>query len=101
MLTINQIKETVTDYFKDKPVKQVFLFGSYARGEATEDSDVDLLLELDYEKKIGLEFIRWQLNLQNVFHKKVDLVPFSTIFETVKSNADKDKILMTNNLQYE
>jgi predicted nucleotidyltransferase len=32
MLTVQQIKDTVTDYFKDKPVKSVYLFGSYARG---------------------------------------------------------------------
>ncbi len=33
MLTTDRIKQTVTDYFKDKPVKKVYLFGSYVRGE--------------------------------------------------------------------
>ncbi len=46
MLTIQQIKDTVTDYFKDKPVEKVYLFGSYASGEAKEESDVDLLFTL-------------------------------------------------------
>lgn len=46
MLTTEQIQKTVTDYFKDKPVKKVYLFGSYARGEADEESDVDLTFEL-------------------------------------------------------
>jgi predicted nucleotidyltransferase len=44
MLTTVQIQKVVADYFKDKPVKKVYLFGSYARGEANENSDVDLLL---------------------------------------------------------
>lgn len=55
MLTIGQIKRTVTDYFKDKPVKRVYLFGSYARGDADENSDVDLLVEYnDKEKTVSL-----------------------------------------------
>jgi hypothetical protein len=33
MLTIEQIKATVADYFKDKPVKQVYLFGSFPKVE--------------------------------------------------------------------
>ncbi|OJW79072.1 MAG: hypothetical protein BGO69_00265 [Bacteroidetes bacterium 46-16] len=94
MLTVQQIKNTITDYFKDKPVKKVYLFGSYARGEAKEDSDVDLLVELDYEKRIGLEFVRWVLFLQDKFARKVDLVPDQTLYPAVRKGADDDKILM-------
>lgn len=43
-LPIYQI-QILQGYFKDKPVLKVYLFGSYARGEADEDSDVDLLKE--------------------------------------------------------
>ena len=94
MLTVQQIQKTVSAYFKDKPVKKVYLFGSYARGEAKEDSDVDLLVELDYEKKIGLEFVRWILFLQDKFARKVDLVPDTIVYPGIKKNADSDKILM-------
>jgi predicted nucleotidyltransferase len=94
MLTVEQIKDTVQDYFKDKPVKSVYLFGSYARGEAKEESDVDLLLDLDYEQRIGLEFVRWGIVLKKKFKRKVDLVPASVIYPFVMKNAEKDKILM-------
>ena len=97
MLTIQQIKDTVTDYFKDKPVKSVYLFGSYARGDAKEGSDVDLLLDLDYEKRIGLEFVRWGIVLKKKFKTKVDLVPVSTVYPFVMEQAEKDKILMLQN----
>lgn len=97
MLTVQQIQQTVSAYFKDKPVKKVYLFGSYARGEAKEDSDVDLLVELDYEQKIGLEFVRWGMILQDKFNRKVDLVPASVIYPLIRDNADKDKILMLQN----
>ena len=94
VLTVQQIKDTVADYFKDKPVKSVYLFGSYARGEAKEGSDVDLLLDLDYEKRIGLEFVRWLQVLEKKFKKKVDLVPYDSAYPKVLKNAETDKILM-------
>ena len=45
MLTINEIKETITRLVKDYPISRVILFGSYARGDATERSDVDLIID--------------------------------------------------------
>lgn len=75
MLTIEQIRQTVTDYFKDKPVKRVYLFGSYARGEADENSDVDLLVEWDESKRVGLKFYGWCEELKYKFSQKIDLIP--------------------------
>lgn len=78
MLTTEQIKQTVTDYFRDKPVKKVYLFGSYARGEATEKSDVDLLVDLDYTldggKNSGWDWFHWPDELTERFKRKVDVV---------------------------
>lgn len=75
MLSIEQIKQVVADYFRDKPVKQVWLFGSYARGEADEQSDVDLLVEVDYAKRVGWEFYSWKDGLKDALgNRKVDVV---------------------------
>jgi len=58
MLTINEIKETVIPLVENHPVRRVILFGSYARGDATENSDVDLIIdstdELSYWDFLGL-----------------------------------------------
>ncbi len=50
---INIIKE----YFRTQPVLRAYLFGSYVRGQADVNSDIDILVELDYNQKIGLGFI--------------------------------------------
>ena len=42
--------QTIRDYFVDKPVLKAYLFGSYSRNEADEDSDVDILVDLDYSR---------------------------------------------------
>lgn len=75
MLSIQQIRKVVTDYFKDKPVKTVYLFGSYARGEATENSDVDLLVDIERGKGVGLSSLVWYLDLQNELNVSVDIIP--------------------------
>lgn len=70
-------KQNITllqDYFKDKPVLRAYLFGSFARGDADSKSDYDILIELDYSQKIGLEYIQMQLDLASMLNKNVDLV---------------------------
>ncbi|NCS32102.1 hypothetical protein GW793_01280 [bacterium] len=54
----------------------VGLFGSYARGEETDDSDIDLFVKFDFSKKsVGLfELYRIQKQLEQLLGKKVDLV---------------------------
>ncbi|MBK8426973.1 MAG: nucleotidyltransferase domain-containing protein [Lewinellaceae bacterium] len=73
-LTKEQI-DLIGRYFSGQPVIRAFLFGSYVRGEADEESDVDLLVELDYDQMTGgLQFISMQLKLQQLLNRKVDLV---------------------------
>lgn len=74
MLTVEQIQAVVADYFRDKPVKKVWLFGSYARGEADDKSDVDLLVEIDYEQPTGWGHYYWSDELDSLFKNKVDVV---------------------------
>ena len=45
MLTIDEIRTAVTKVGKKYGIKSAYLFGSYARGEATEDSDVDIIID--------------------------------------------------------
>lgn len=53
----NEKIETNNDYFRTRPVLKAYLFGSYVRGEADNKSDIDILVDLDYSQKIGLQFI--------------------------------------------
>ena len=69
-----EISNTILNYFQNQPVLKAWLFGSWSRGQATESSDIDLLVELDYTRPVGLEFIQMQIDLQLILGRKVDLV---------------------------
>lgn len=82
-------------YFADKPVKRVYLFGSYARNTAVKGaSDIDILLELDYSKPIGMKFFSFQRELEDLLHNKVDVVTSDGISKYVLPYIEKDKILI-------
>jgi len=95
ILTIEQIQQTVQDYFKDKPVKKVYLFGSYARGEADENSDVDLLVEYDSNDKRKVSFydaIEYKIELEKAMKLPVELVSEKAIYHRFLPYVQKDKI---------
>ncbi len=59
--SLDYIRQVLADYFADKPVQKVEVFGSYARGEATAESDLDLLIELIHP--VGWEFTDYAYDL--------------------------------------
>jgi len=82
-------------YFAGKPVKRAYLFGSYARNTAIKGaSDIDILLELDYSKPIGMKFFSFQRELEDLLHNKVDVVTSDGISKHVLPYIEKDKILI-------
>ncbi len=83
------------NYFAGKPVKKAYLFGSYARDTAVKGaSDIDILLELDYSKPIGMKFFSFQRELEDLLHNKVDVVTSDGISKYVLPYIEKDKILI-------
>jgi len=88
--TVNKIRK----FFKDKPVIKAYLFGSYARNEQTETSDIDILVELDYTKKVGMEFISMQFDLEKLLHSKVDLVSAGGLSKYIKPRIENEKVLI-------
>jgi len=86
--------QLIRQYFADKPVKKAFIFGSYARNEADAKSDLDILVELDYTKHIGLGFVKMKLDLEDKLHRQVDLVSNQAVSQHLLPfiNADKQLI---------
>ena len=77
MKTLNEIKEILKKHKKELKekykVKSIAIFGSYARGEQTEKSDIDIMVEF-YETPDYLKFFELEDYLSNLLGIKVDLV---------------------------
>lgn len=87
-------------YFAGIPVKKAYLFGSMARNEASAESDIDILVELDHSKPIGMKFFLYQSDLEDLLHKKVDLVTSEGLSVHVKPFIDRDKILIYERIDH-
>jgi len=92
--TSSVIAAKVGNYFKDKSVLKAYIFGSTARSESNKNSDIDILVELDYSRPIGLEFVKMQLDLQEILNKPVDLITENAVSKYIKPNIEEDKILI-------
>lgn len=86
-----QAMTKVRDYFKTQPVLKAWVFGSYARGEETPDSDIDILVALDYSQPIGLKFFGMYEDLKNLLGRNVDLVTDASLASFARESVDKDK----------
>lgn len=72
--SLEYIRQVVAAYFADKPVRRVEVFGSYARGEATAESDLDLLLSREPDSTLSLfDLSRYQYELEDALQLPIDL----------------------------
>ena len=94
MLLSDKEISLIKHFFFDKPVLKAYLFGSFSRNEADEKSDVDILVELDYSRHIGLGFVSMQNQLEKLLSRKVDLVSTKAVSEYIVPFVDKDKKLI-------
>ena len=87
-----QLVKQISDYFATQPVLKAWVFGSYARGEEREDSDIDLLVELDEKQRIGMKFFGMYVDLKELLGKEVDLVVDGCLMPFAEKSANHDKI---------
>ena len=93
----NQVmQKTIADYFKTQPVLKAWLFGSFARGEETPRSDVDILFVPDRSGKPFTLFTHggMLMDLQELLGRKVDLVEEGSLRPYAAKTANRDKILI-------
>ena len=76
ILSIDSIREILIPILKEKNINYCYLFGSYAKGNPRENSDVDLLVDTSIT---GMEFFKLVELLRETLGKKVDLLRLSDL----------------------
>lgn len=84
-ITIEEIKKKVVPILKNYPVDKAILFGSYAKGEADNKSDIDLYIDTNRKLK-GLDFVGLLEILVNTLGTDIDLID--------ESHIEQDSLIM-------
>jgi len=88
MLTKHEIISKLTELKpvlrKEFAVKEIGLFGSFSDNSSTEESDIDILVDL--EKPIGWKFFSLELYLENIFGRKIDLVTKNALKHQIREH---------------
>lgn len=97
MLTISNIQSIITPILQNYDVEKAYLFGSYARGDATETSDIDIRVDKGKSKKLKslLDESNFYLDLKEALGHEIDLItclPKNPISNYFVSNLKKDEV---------
>jgi predicted nucleotidyltransferase len=81
------------DVMRRFSVKNLYLFGSVARGEGQEGSDVDILVEYEADARVGLfQFVRLRRELSNILGCAVDLATPDSLHKELKDDILREAI---------
>ena len=90
-INVDEIKKKITPILKKYKVTRAGVFGSYARGEQKQNSDVDILIEIgDWADLV--ELIRLKKLIEKKINKKIDLVEYGNIRKEIKENILNEEI---------
>lgn len=94
-MSTEMMTQAIADYFRTQPVLKAWLFGSFARGEETPESDVDILVQFDHGQPIGLlRYAGMWREIEELVGRKVDLVEDGTLMPFAVESANRDKQLI-------
>ena len=85
----------VQKYLSTIPVRKAWVFGSFARGEETPASDLDLLVDYMADAKLSLlDVIKYKLQLESIVGREVDLIENGYLKPFAIASAERDKYLI-------
>ena len=93
-MSTQQMTQQIAEYFKTQPVLKAWLFGSFARGEETPESDVDILVILDHSQPVGLKFFGMYEDLKELLGRPVDLVVERSLAPFARKSVEHDRKLI-------
>jgi predicted nucleotidyltransferase len=85
------LKKIISPILLDHGIKKAGIFGSYVRNEAKEDSDIDILVEIDADISL-LDFVGIKLEIEDKLNKKVDLVEYKTLKPRIKDRILSEEV---------
>lgn len=92
--TIPTIKRRVVPILKRHAVKRASIFGSFARGEAKANSDVDFLIEYKSKNKSLFDLVDLKSELEETLGRKVDVITYNSIYWGLRDRILAEQIVI-------
>ncbi len=92
-MDIEEIKRKILPILQRYGVKKIGLFGSCIREEMREDSDIDILVEIEDDISL-LEFVGVKLEIEEELGKEIDLVEYNTIKPLLRERILKEQVII-------
>ncbi len=96
MNRIEDLREKVVPMLKPY-VSQISVFGSYARGEETPESDIDIIVRLkpdNLRPPLGLRFFGIEMELGKILGRKVDLATEDSLSPYIRPYVEREKVVI-------
>ncbi|MGI9951700.1 nucleotidyltransferase family protein [Moorellaceae bacterium AZ2] len=90
-LELEKLQKRAVPVLKKHGVARAAIFGSIARGEAREDSDLDFLVEFEGQKTL-LDLVALQQELEKVTNKKVDVVTYASLNPRIREQIIREQV---------
>lgn len=91
--SIDEIKLLIIESLKKYDVVRASIFGSIARGEAMENSDIDILVEFKGNKSL-LDLVGLKIELEEKLKSKVDVLTYNSIHPLLKSQILNEQVVI-------
>ena len=88
--SLEEVKKLAIPILKAHKIKKAAVFGSFARGDFDDKSDVDILIEPPDEEFSLLDLARLKVSLEDVLGRQIDLVTYDSIYEPIKDRIMKE-----------
>lgn len=90
-ITVEEVRRKAVPILKKAHITRAGIFGSIARGEAKEKSDIDMLIDFDDAKTL-FDLARLQRELEAVLHRKVDLITYRSLYSRLRNIIEREEV---------
>jgi hypothetical protein len=90
-ISLEEIKHKIITILEQHDVARAAIFGSFARGEAEENSDLDILIEFGGEKSL-LDLVALKLELEESLGRNVDVLTYKSLHPAIREKVLEEQM---------